>query len=59
MKGESISVIGYKGFCEYLAILKDDPQLPFALLEKKWIGQRAYKIMKPVFSMLSFTTAAA
>lgn len=58
-EGESISVIGYKGFCEYLAILKDDPQLPFALLSKKWIGQRAYKIIKPIFSMLSFTRAAA
>lgn len=58
-EGESISVIGYKGLCEYLSILKDDPQLPFALLPKKWKGERAYKIIKPIFSMLSFARAAA
>ena len=58
-EGESMSVIGYKGYCEYLAILKDDPQLPFALLPKHWLGERAYKIIKSIFSMLSFTRAAA
>ena len=29
---------------EYLSILKDDPQLPFALLPNEWSGNNAYKI---------------
>lgn len=29
---------------EYLSILKDDPQLPFALLPTGWSGNNAYKI---------------
>lgn len=31
----------------YSAILKDDPQLPFALLPKWWKGDKAYKKVKP------------
>lgn len=27
---------------EYLSILKDDPQLPFSLLPKGWLGDKAY-----------------
>lgn len=29
---------------DFLSILKDDPQLPFALLPKDWLGEVAYKI---------------
>lgn len=29
---------------DFLPILKDDPQLPFALLPKDWLGEKAYKI---------------
>jgi DNA-binding transcriptional regulator PaaX len=28
---------------EYLSILKDDPQLPFTLLPRGWLGERAYQ----------------
>ncbi len=31
----------------YYAILKDDPQLPFALLPEWWKGEAAYKKVKP------------
>lgn len=30
----------------YLSILKDDPQLPFALLPENWLGERAYQLYK-------------
>ena len=30
----------------YLAILKDDPQLPFALLPKDWVGNLAFRTYK-------------
>lgn len=29
---------------EFLAILKDDPQLPWELLPNEWIGKQAYKV---------------
>lgn len=32
----------------YLAILRDDPQLPFALLPKDWRGEEAHKVFKRV-----------
>lgn len=38
----------------YLSILKDDPQLPFALLPKWWKGDRAYQQVKPFIRKLSF-----
>lgn len=31
---------------DFLAILKDDPQLPFALLPEDWLGDRAYTLYK-------------
>lgn len=31
---------------QYLSILKDDPQLPFAFLPKDWMGDEAYLIFK-------------
>lgn len=33
---------------EYLSILKDDPQLPFALLPKDWLGDRAYEMYEKI-----------
>ena len=32
-----------KSIFEYLSILKDDPQLPFELLPKSWLGEKAYQ----------------
>lgn len=32
----------------YLAILKDDPQLPFELLGKDWLGNKAFQIYKSI-----------
>jgi len=29
---------------KYLAILKDDPQLPFRLLPRNWLGDKAYQV---------------
>jgi len=39
----------------YLAVLKDDPQLPFELLPKDWWGERAYAVFKtlPTFQYFS------
>lgn len=31
---------------EYFSVLKDDPQLPFALLPKWWKGEEAYQLVK-------------
>lgn len=31
----------------YLSILKDDPQLPFPLLPKWWLGDTAYRLIRP------------
>ena len=31
---------------QYLSILKDDPQLPFALLPQWWLGDKAYHVYK-------------
>lgn len=38
----------------YLAILRDDPQLPFALLPKWWKGNDAYRLVAPKLKLLSF-----
>jgi len=32
----------------FLAILKDDPQLPFELLPKWWLGEKAHQIFKKI-----------
>lgn len=31
---------------DFLSILEDDPQLPFALLPTDWVGDKAYKLFK-------------
>lgn len=38
----------------YLSILRDDPQLPFALLPKWWKGDEAYRKAEGKLRMLSF-----
>jgi len=43
---------GYEGLVKYLAILKDDPQLPFALLPKWWRGDKAYRAIQPLYTKL-------
>lgn len=37
----------------FLSILKDDPQLPFALLPPMWKGDSAYRKVKPYFQNLA------
>ncbi len=32
----------------YLSILKDDPQIPFALLPKDWVGEEAYLLFREI-----------
>jgi len=44
--------IGYEGLVGYLAILKHDPQLPFALLPKWWKGEKAYASIKQFLNTL-------
>lgn len=39
-------LIDHNAFVQYLAILKDDPQLPFALLPPWWKGTKAYALVK-------------
>ena len=34
---------------EYYSILKDDPQLPFELLPKNWLGDKANKVYHKYF----------
>lgn len=34
----------------YLSILKDDPQLPFPLLPKGWLGEEAYTLSQSLYS---------
>ncbi len=43
----------FEAFVRFLAILKDDPQLPFSLLPKQWMGDKAYMRMKPLLSKMS------
>lgn len=38
--------VDHKVMVSYLSILKDDPQLPFALLPKWWKGDSAYQLVK-------------
>jgi phenylacetic acid degradation operon negative regulatory protein len=46
------TTIGYEGVVGYLAILKHDPQLPFALLPKWWKGEKEHAVMKPFLNKL-------
>lgn len=39
----------------YLAILRNDPQLPFALLPKWWKGDKAYRLLGPKLKELYFS----
>lgn len=39
---------------QYLAILKDDPQLPFSLLPSWWKGDQAYKMIEPLLAKAYF-----
>ena len=41
----------------YFSILRDDPQLPFALLPKWWKGDEAYKRVKPYVDFLVNSTS--
>ena len=38
--------IGHWEIMHYFAILRDDPQLPFALLPASWMGETVYKLLK-------------
>lgn len=40
------------GVTLYLSILRDDPQLPFALLPKDWLGDKAYTIASKLYPSL-------
>lgn len=51
-----LTAIGYEGFVGYLAILKHDPQLPYALLPKWWKGEKAYAVIKPFLKKLLLDT---
>lgn len=50
-KGRSQSLFGVA--TAYLSILKDDPQLPFALLPKEFSGEKAYRLYHSLTSPLS------
>ncbi len=38
---------------QYLSILEDDPQVPFALLPSWWKGDKAYRVIQPILQKLS------
>lgn len=38
---------------EYLSILQLDPQLPFDLLSKDWLGEKAHRIYKKILSLIN------
>lgn len=44
---------------EYLSILKDDPQLPFALLPRGWLGDKAYILYERLKVIYTNSFAAA
>ncbi len=44
---------------KYLSVLRDDPQLPFALLPPWWKGDTAYALVKPFLQRLPKGVAAA
>jgi CRISPR-associated endonuclease Cas2 len=47
------SSMTYIAFIQYMAILRDDPQLPFALLPPWWKGGKAYEKIKPLLRKMS------
>lgn len=44
---------------EYLSILKNDPQLPFSLLPKGWLGEKAYLLYEKLREKYIYSYAAA
>lgn len=51
--------VDHFAFVGYLAILKDDPQLPFALLPPWWKGEKAYQKVKGMLKkIVNLTTTA-
>lgn len=48
--------LNFEAYVRYLAILKDDPQLPFLLLPKWWKGDKAHKVISPLLTMLSMNS---
>lgn len=44
---EDTDAVDHHGLIQYLAILDDDPQLPFSLLPPWWKGEEAYSLVKP------------
>jgi DNA-binding transcriptional regulator PaaX len=46
-KKDMLSVISF------MSILRDDPQLPFSLLPRWWVGDRAYNKIEPLFKKVS------
>lgn len=53
LDGFSKQSMNFEAYVRYMAILKDDPQLPFPLLPKWWKGDKAHETIKPLLSMLS------
>lgn len=50
---EELDGIDHFALIRYLAILDDDPQLPFALLPPWWKGDKAYTLVKSQFLSVS------
>ena len=38
---------------QFFSILKDDPQLPFALLPNDWLGEKAWELISPLNNFVS------
>lgn len=49
---ESEKHINLAGCSRYLSILRDDPQLPFPLLSKDWLGEEAHKLAAKLYPSL-------
>lgn len=51
--------VDHVAILQYLAILKDDPQLPFSLLPPWWKGEKAYEKVKPLLEKVVNFSAIA
>lgn len=49
--------VDHLALIQYLAILKVDPQIPFSLLPSWWIGDEAYKKVKPLLQKIVNSTS--